>query len=475
MAAALLGCLAVAALSLLVVAPAPSYDPWSWLLWGREIAGGELHTSEGPAFKPLPVAVCTLLSVLGPAAPLAWVLTARVGAVLAIWLAFRLARRLSGGSALAGGLAAVGVALCGAYLSYASSGLATGWLLALALGGAEAWRAGRPRLALACAVGCGLLQVESWPFLAALGMVLWRQRPGDRVLIGGAGLVLPALWLVPELLGSGDLLRSAARARIPNVGQPALADVPGLASLWEAVRLPLWPLWVGVAALATTALRGRVARRRPREHGTSPGVATPADGTGARHSRQATDTALLPAAAGLAWIAIVAVMAQVGGFSGEPRYALPGMALIAVSGAVGLTTAGRPPARPLAGLALFAVIGLMAVSAVPRTDDLGRLPAAQAYQWELGNDLTDAIDAAGGRDALLRCGRPYVGPLRGPLAAYRLDVPKRAVEPDLPPAAPGVVLRSRLHPDAPVLPVAPPAFSEAARTDRWQVLRACRR
>jgi hypothetical protein len=462
-----LGCVALAALSLLVVAPAPSYDPWSWLLWGREVAGGELHTSEGPAFKPLPVAVCAALSLLGPVAPLAWVLTARVGAVLAIWLAFRLGRRLAGGSMVAGGLAAVGVALCGAYLSYGSSGLIAGWLLALALGGVEAWRAGRPRLALACAVGCGLLQVETWPFLAVLAIALWRRRPEHRPPIGGAVLAVPALWFVPELLGSGDLLRSAARARIPNPGQPALADLPGLASLWAAVRLPLWPLWVGVAALAATAVRGR--RQRGRETSRRPA----GDGTEGLRGALAAEAALAPAAVGLAWIAIVAAMAQLGGFSGEPRYALPGMALIAVSGAVGLATAGRPPARPLAGLALLAVVGLVAVAAVPRLDDVARLPAAQAYQSELERDLTDAIEAAGGRDALLRCGRPYVGPLRGPLAAYRLDVPKHVVEPDLPPAIPGVVLGSRLGRGATVLPEAPPAFAQVARTERWTVLRRC--
>ena len=46
---------AVAALSALVIAPAPSYDPWAWLLWGREIAHGTLSTEEMPAFKPLTV------------------------------------------------------------------------------------------------------------------------------------------------------------------------------------------------------------------------------------------------------------------------------------------------------------------------------------------------------------------------------------------------------------------------------------
>ena len=57
--------LAIAALTALVIAPAPAYDPWAWLLWGREIAHGTLSTEEMPAFKPLTVAVCTLLAPLG--------------------------------------------------------------------------------------------------------------------------------------------------------------------------------------------------------------------------------------------------------------------------------------------------------------------------------------------------------------------------------------------------------------------------
>ncbi|MCQ7030022.1 hypothetical protein MRO55_26335, partial [Escherichia coli] len=73
---------------MLLVAPAPSYDPWAWLLWGREVTRLELSTAEGPAFKPLPVFVCALLRPLGGAAPEAWVLIARAGAVLAVWLGY---------------------------------------------------------------------------------------------------------------------------------------------------------------------------------------------------------------------------------------------------------------------------------------------------------------------------------------------------------------------------------------------------
>src|SRR5687767_13871807 len=63
----------LAVASTLVVAAVPSYDPWAWLLWGREAAGGSLSTAEGPAFKPLPVAVCALLAPFGDAAPWLWV------------------------------------------------------------------------------------------------------------------------------------------------------------------------------------------------------------------------------------------------------------------------------------------------------------------------------------------------------------------------------------------------------------------
>ena len=59
-----------------------------------------------------------------------------------------------------------------------------------------------------------------------------------------------------------------------------------------------------------------------------------------------------------------------------------------------------------------------------------RCVAAQAHQWALARDLGGAVRAAGGREAVLACGRPYVGPYRGPLMAYALRVTKRTVEPD---------------------------------------------
>ena len=443
-----------ALLSLLLVAPAPSYDPWAWVLWGREVAGGELSTLEGPAFKPLPVAVCALLAPLGAAAPWLWVLLVRAAALLAALLAFGLARRLAGGSRVAGALGALALVLCSGLPAYTAAGAEPALVLALALGSAAAWRERRMRIALACAVGCALLRVEAWPFVAVAGVVLWRSRPQDRPLLAALAVGLPAAWLLPELIGSGDLLRSGSRARVPNPGQPALAAVPGLAALRETVALPLWPLWLGVAALVAIWVSGR-----------------------SRNAR----AALAPAAAGAAWIALVALMAQAG-FSGEPRYALPGAGLIALSGAVGLVLAARTraavaplgdPRGRLQSVATLAVVVLVTLAAAPRIADLPTLRSKQAYQWRLAGDLADAVAAAGGADAVLACGRPYVGRLRGPLMAYRIGVAKHVVEPDDPPRPPGMVFRSALRDASAPAPDAPPQFAEIARAGTWQVLAAC--
>jgi hypothetical protein len=432
----------LAGVSFLIVAPAPSYDPWTWLLWGREVADGGLDTREGPAFKPLPVAICALLAPLGEAAPVVWVGIVRAAALLVLWFAFRLGRRLAGGSVWAGLLAAAGVALCGRLLAYSAAGAEPALVLALALGGVEAWRAGRVRLALTCAAGCALLRVEPWPLLLAGGIWLWRARPSERPLLAAGAALIPAGWFLPELAGSGDLLRSGTRARVPNPGQPALAAVPAAASAWEAAQLLLWPLWLGVAALGVAAWRAPEARR-----------------------------ALLPAAAGLAWVLVVAAMAQAG-FSGEARYAVPGVALVAVSGAVGLVLVARRSPRPLAAAAV--ATALLALPVASRVHDVARVRASQAYQWRLATELEDVVRKAGGRDGVLACGRPYVGRLRGPLMAYRLNVVKAVVEPDDPPHAPAVVFRSALTRRAAASPEAPRGAQPRARSPLWQVWAACR-
>ena len=157
-------------------------------------------------------------------------------------------------------------------------------------------------------------------------------------------------------------------------------------------------------------------------------------------------------------------MAQAG-FSGEPRYSLPGAALVAIAGAVGLVALARTRAAAVvAGI-------LLLVAAAPKLADLPDLRDDQAYQRDLAAGLSRVIDRAGGREALLACGRPYVGDLRGPLLAYHLDVEKQRVA--FVPRPPGAAFLSRIGEDAPVEPITPPSFTTRARVPLWEVRTAC--
>jgi len=476
-------CLALAALSLLVVPAAPGYDPWMWLLWGRELAGGALDTSEGPAFKPLPVAVCTLLAPLGPAAPEAWLLLARAGAVAGValggLLAYRLAspglaggpqrgsgrgpqqgsargpqqgsgRRLQRGSGrgrpqparrrregraptaiLAGLAAAAGVALTGGLVPLSAAGGVEGTFLAALFAAALLWRDRRIGLALACGLCCVLIRVEAIPFLLLAAAAAWRARPDLRPRLVAGGLAVPALWLLPDALSTGELLRSAARARVPNPGQPALADLPALESLLRAGALALAPVALGVLAL-------RGGRDR---------------------------AALMLAGAAMAWLSLVAGMAQLG-FSGEPRYALPGIAALTVAGAAGL---GRLATARRWAPAAIAVVVL--ATAVPKLAALAPDSERLAYAARLDADLDRAVSLAGGRERLLACGRPTVGDFRGPILAYRLRVPKRRVLFEA--RATGVAFASRLSGESTEAPELPRRYRVLARAGTWRVAVRC--
>nr|MDQ3647744.1 hypothetical protein [Actinomycetota bacterium] len=141
---ALVGCALGAAL--LSLAPAAlGYDPWGWLVWGREAARLDLATGTGLSWKPLPVLVTTPISLLGDLAPGAWLYAVRFAGLLALVLAFRLASRLGGRAA--GALAAVALLLLPGWMRYLALGNLEPVLAALALGASAAYWDGRRRTA----------------------------------------------------------------------------------------------------------------------------------------------------------------------------------------------------------------------------------------------------------------------------------------------------------------------------------------
>jgi hypothetical protein len=435
-------CLALAAASLLLPSTL-TYDPWSWMGWGRDLASLSLDTGDGPAFKPLPVLVGFVLSPLGDAAPWVWLVLARAAALLSAVVAWRVAARLAA-SHVAGGAAAAGVLLTGGWLWHGWFGNAEGVLLLLALLAFERALAGQHRPALALALAAALVRTEAAPFLLVYCGWLWRRDPGVRAWIAAGLAALPVAWLGPDLLAAGDAFRSSERARVPNPGAPALADHPALESLRRASALAPAIVWAGLALAGAGAAR----RELPR-------------------------LALLPAAAGAAWIALIAGMAELG-YSGEPRYAMPGVALLAVTAGPGLAWATEALVRNRARVAALAAAGAVALALAEQAPTLAGEAQRVPHEVRLYDSLDDAVAAAGGREAVLRCGPVNSMPYSRPALAWRLRVPIPRLSTNA--ASSGTMLRARPRPNAPFRPATRGArLREIARAGEWVVLSSCER
>lgn len=451
--AAAIAVVALAALSLLLPS-SPTYDPWAWIIWGREILHLDLSTVEGPSWKPLPVLLTTPFALTGDLAPDLWLFVARAGALAGVVVVFRLAGRLGGG--IAGGAAAAGAyALAPWTIRNAALGNSEGLLVALALGAVERHLAGRPRAAFALGLGAALLRPEVWPFLGLYGLwLLWRA-PALRALVAAGFASLPLLWLLPELWGSGDLLRAMHRAQTPRPDSAAFADDPARAVL-DQFSLMLTPaVWAGLALLALGL--ALLHRRGP-------------SATERRAALALLGTAVL-------WVAEVTFMTSDGGFSGNSRYlVVPAAVLMVLAGtgvgwalrAAGLRGAGAP------AIVLAVLAG--AAFALPSLDRLDPTLDAVGYQARLTGELGTAIARSGGAGAVLACGDPYAGPFQVPAVAWELRVHIDRIQ--LEPAAPAVVFRARNRRHEPPGPPLDALGGEdgvrtLAATPLWRVVGTC--
>jgi hypothetical protein len=405
--------LLLAALTLLFPS-SPTYDPWAWLVWGREVMHLDLSTVAGPSWKPLPVFFTAPFSLFGDAAPALWLVVARAGAIAAVVLAFAVARRLGG--VVAGAAAAGGLVIAPWFVRNSALGNSEGLMAATVLAALERHLAGRPRQAFAWGVAAALLRPEAWPFLGVYALwLLWSQRGAVlKQVIAGIGC-LPVLWFLPELWGSGNLSRAADRARQPLSNSAAFSDHPAIQVLHNAAQLMTIPAWIGVAALLALIVSRRAGRER----------ALPLVGI---------------AVIAVLWVAEVAFMTS-HGFSGNQRYLIIPAVLALVVAAVGIGWALEPLAAR-GGLVLALVAGAAAILfALPSFERLGGLERELRYQGELGSHLSDAVADAGGAARLRACGTPYTGAFLVPSVAWQLGVHTSAVA--LAPRVPALVLRVR--------------------------------
>jgi hypothetical protein len=422
--------IALAAVSLLLPW-ALAFDPQAWVVWGRDASRFALDTSGGPSWKPLPVAVTTPLALTGDPAPALWLVVARAGGLLALAGAWALAARLGG--TVAGAAAAAVMALSPWWLFNTALGNSEGLLAAAALWAVVVHLEGHHRAALALGTAAALLRPEVWPFLGLYGLWLWRAEPGARPAVVAAGVAVPLLWLGPDVLGIGGALSASRAARgEPSLGSAALEDVPGPAVLADAVALLTVP--ATLAAVAGTIAGPRLAR--------------------------------VLAAAAVAWIAIVAVMAQAG-YAGNPRYLVAAMAFGCVLAGAGAAWLGRWIPAPVAAAVLVVAVGAVTL------DDLRDQVSDVGARADRREALPAMVADAGGRDAIVGCAPVRTAPDVRPLVAWELDISMKGI--DRPPEPPVVVVRWRPHGGGPVEPELPSGdFEPLGRAPYWEAEAACR-
>ena len=459
----LIGCLALSAVTLLFPST-PTYDPWAWILWGREIVHLDLTTTGGPSWKPLPVLFTIPFSFFGDAvSPLLWVWIARAGALLAIAMSYRVARRLVGGAAgvVAGIFAAAFLFSSFKYIRDAALGNSEALLAGLALWAFERHLDGRRDQALLLGFGAALLRPEVWPFLGLYGLWLWFKEPQLRLRMVVLGALIPLLWFGPEIWGSGDPLRASTRANNPNPGSAAFADHPGLEVISRFNHVTIKPLLAAaVIAMAFAAVHWF---RERRERAT-----------------------LFLFGSGLAWLLLVAGMTE-GGYAGNQRYLIVTTTAVCVLGGVGVGRifqalqnratglAGSPRTGLVAAVAVFVLLSTALVPVVDQKVDNARLTLQRLrYEASIWSGLREVVHKAGGKDVLLACGGVYSGPFQTQMVAYTLGIHGIQVGWTETPA-PGVAFRTRTVVTGPkVVEMTDDRFRQIATTRRWTVLTAPR-
>ncbi len=494
--------LAAGALSLLIPST-PSYDPWSWLVWSRQIVHGHLTiTSGGTSWKPLPMIFTIPFALFGKAAPDLWLVVARAGALAAVIMVFRLAYRLTsrvGGlfgeaeagldrlttmapALLAGLIGAVALALSasGGFVSSNALGYSEGFAAALLLISIDRHLDGHPRQAFVVGFLVALDRPEIWLFWGPYGLWLFWRDPGARVLVAVLAVITPIVWFLPVYAGCGSFSCSVSRATHPRSNSLAFASDPFVAELKRAA----WPTMLlrikVVAALLVVAVTGILWRTYRRA-----GLA------GLRTDRsQARLTAALLGVGGLAWFVVIAIMTQAG-FSGNNRYLVLGSALVDICGAVGYGWAAhelavlasrrwrRADAAPAgAGSGSFAVrTGVQWVTAVlvafiflllpnwvgRNMISIPRTHGSLVYQARLRTGMSELVKRFGGADKVLGCGSVMTEGFQVPMVAWTLGVPTTriwapptnggAAYPQPASAAPNVILQTRDTRSAHLLPL----------------------
>ena len=386
-----LGCFVLAAISAAILPTVPSYDPWAWISWGREVFDPHLSfaISGGPSWKPFPVMFTAIWALFGStAAPTLWVITARAGGLLGMVAAYLLAARLISRDGrgprwavvAAGLIAGAGILITQDYWDEMFRGTSEPMEIATALWAVLAFLDGRRGWAFVFGVATSLIRPEAWPLIIVYAGWLWWKEPSLRVLVLLGLLSIPFFWFAPPWVGSGQPFLAAVHAEEYNGG---LGKHPLFGVLGRGIDIQLLPvLLAGVVAPVFAWFD------KPRDW-----------------------LVLSLAGATVVWWVIVVGM-TLDGYPGLERFYLPAAGMTCVLAGVGIVRLGLLGARalPASRAATAVAVGLTAVLVAITIPWVGgRINEASAEEKIASaavtrlNQMTDAVAAVGGHAGVFPC------------------------------------------------------------------------
>jgi hypothetical protein len=379
----------------------PGFDPYGWLVWGRQTLTASLDTNAAPSWKPLPYLFTVPYAVVGHYQMWLWMITSVAVSLSGVVFAGRIAYRLTAAPPdrrWAGIVAAVfaGLALLGItdYSHYVLSAQSDPMIVSLCLGAIDCHLSKRPRWAFVLGALAALGRPEVWPFLGLYSIWAWRAIPSMRWLIGSGSVLIVLLWFGIPALTSRTPFVAASNAL--DSGR-ALSGDKVTGTIHRFLGLYAFPL--ELAALLSVLL---AFLRRDR-------------------------ITLVLAGGVVAWV-VIEIAFALHGWPGLPRYMFEAGAVMIVIAAVavGRLLADPPPLDGLPQWAGAAVVAVLVVSLVPAAISGARtehkdLHAQRARTAELDR-LAGVVRGLGGAARLRGCGEPLTRLEYQTLLAWTLHV-----------------------------------------------------
>jgi hypothetical protein len=409
---AVAACIVLALIAQAALPSLPSYDPFSWIIWGHELAhqliGPHLQfvIRGGPSWKPLPVLFTTIFGFIGHDQLTLWIVFSRAVGLYGLYLAFVLGARLGAtdrrrvAGPLAGVLSAVAVAMMLDWIHFMFRATSEPLTVTAALLWVD-WHLRDRRLpALSAGTALALMRPESSVFVGLYALwCLWKLPGVRRRLVVLAELALiPVAWVVPPWLAEGKPFMSANQAKDFSGNRGLNAST---IALTRADHLLVWP--VIAAALVMTLI--------------------------SLWRREWFAVAL--AGICVAYLAIVEVM-TIHGYPGLTRFLLPAGALMCILAGAGVVRLVTLVPGPVASTALAA--GLLVIAApfsVARLTDFGFEHREATEAVRSYDAMVLAADRLGGARRMWPCPHSIVAINHTvqPSLAWALDMPLNRIHP----------------------------------------------